>query len=165
MRVKDMLTPSLVIKRVVDAPVTDLSRRGFRVALLDLDNTLANDHVSKPSNYSKEAIAFLQNAGFACCIVSNARSTRSAEFAAELDIQCVSFARKPSPSGIYRALELMQAKSDEAVFFGDQIFTDIVAANRAGVYSILVERIHKKEVLYVRIKRPIERLVRKLHKY
>ena len=160
-----MLTPSLVVKRVLDAPVSDLSKRGFRVALLDLDNTLANDHVRKPSDYSRKAIDYLQNAGFECCIVSNAKSNRSAEFAAELGVQCVSFARKPSPIGIYRALDLMTSKPEEAVFFGDQVFTDIVAANRAGVYSILVEPMHSKEVFYVRIKRPFEKLIRKLHRY
>lgn len=165
MKLKFLLTPRLVVNSVIDAPVGDLFRQGYRIALLDLDNTLAKDHVTRPSEYSREAISFLQHAGFACCIVSNAKSTRSAEFAAELSIPCVSFASKPSPSGIYRALELMNAKPDEAVFFGDQVFTDIVAANRAGVYSILVECVDKKEVFYVKMKRPFEKLIRKMYHF
>lgn len=159
------LVPKLVIAKVIEAPVQELAAKGYRVALLDLDNTIATDHVTSPSDYTRQAISFLQAAGFSCCIVSNAKSTRSADFAAELSIPCVSFAGKPSPKGIFRALTLMGAKPEDAVFFGDQVFTDIVAANRAGVYSILVDRVAKKEVFYVRMKRPFERLVRKIYHF
>lgn len=154
--------PDRIYSRMSDVPFRELHDKGFTTALLDLDNTLAEDHVHEPSEYTRRIIRELEEAGFACCIVSNAKSTRSSDFAAMIPVECISYANKPSPSGIFRALELMHARKEEAVLFGDQIFTDIAAARRAGIYSVLVEPFSKKEVFYVRLKRPLEKIVRRL---
>jgi uncharacterized protein len=157
-----ILRPKSVVVSVVTIDPTLIRELGFKVALLDLDNTLAEDHVTHPTEYSREAIQYLKSLGLVCCIVSNAKSKRSADFAEELGIPCVSYANKPSTSGVVRALALTEHKPDEAVFIGDQIFTDIVAANRAGVYSILVERVTEEELFYIKLKRPFEKLVRRI---
>ena len=157
---KNIFKPDRVFPKMSDVPFAELRSKGLKFALLDLDNTLAADHVHEPSEYSRDIISRLEAAGFTCCIVSNAKSTRSADFAAMIPISCISYAHKPSPSGIFRALDLLGAKKEEAVFFGDQIFTDIAAARRAGIYAVLVEPYSKKEVFYVRIKRPFEKLIR-----
>lgn len=156
----NIFRPDRVFSKMSDVPFAELHSMGFKFALLDLDNTLAADHVHEPSEYSRDIISQLEAAGFTCCIVSNAKSTRSADFAAMIPISCISYAHKPSPSGIFRALDMLGAKREEAVIFGDQIFTDIAAAKRAGIYAVLVEPYSKKEVFYVRIKRPFERLIR-----
>ena len=49
------------------------------------------------------------------------------------------------------------------LFVGDQIFTDIWGANRAGIYTILVKPIHPKEEIQIVLKRYLERIV--LHFY
>lgn len=158
-----LLKPDMVFPKMSDVPFSELHSMGFKFALLDLDNTLASDHVHEPSDYTMEIISKLQENGFTCCIVSNAKSTRSADFASMIPIACISYANKPSPSGILKALDLLGAKKEEAVFFGDQIFTDIVAAKRAGIYAVLVEPYSKKEVFYVRLKRPFEKLIRRIY--
>ena len=157
--------PDMVFPKMSDVPFSKLKSMGLKFALLDLDNTLAEDHVHEPSEYTRDIISRLQNTGFTCCIVSNAKSTRSADFAALISTACISYANKPSPSGIFRALELLGAKREEAVFFGDQIFTDIAAAKRAGVFAVLVEPYTSKEVFYVKIKRPFEKLIRKIYHF
>ena len=162
---KNYLKPDMIFSKMSDVPFSDLHSTGLKFALLDLDNTLAADHVHVPSDYTRDIITRLQNAGFTCCIVSNAKSTRSSDFAAMIPVDCISYANKPSPSGIYRALDLLGAKKEETVLFGDQIFTDIVAAKRAGIFAVLVEPYSKKEVFYVMIKRPFEKLVRLIYHY
>jgi len=157
--------PDMVFSRMSDVPFSKLKSMGLKFALLDLDNTLAEDHVHEPSEYTRDIISRLQNTGFTCCIVSNAKSTRSADFAALIPAACISYANKPSPSGIFRALELLGAKREETVFFGDQIFTDIAAAKRAGIVAVLVEPYTSKEVFYVKIKRPFEKLIRKIYHF
>lgn len=157
--------PDLVFPKMSDVPFSKLKSMGLKFALLDLDNTLAEDHVHEPTEYTRDIISRLQNTGFTCCIVSNAKSTRSADFAALIPTACISYANKPSPSGIFRALELLGAKREEAVFFGDQIFTDIAAAKRAGIFAVLVEPYTSKEVFYVKIKRPFEKLIRKIYHF
>ena len=42
---------------------------------------------------------------------------------------------------------------------GDQIFTDVIGANRCNIFSILVKPIEEKDYLVTKIKRPIENLV------
>ena len=163
--IKNLLTPDVVYNKMTDIPLSSLRDKGFRVALMDLDNTLAEDHVTEPSAYTFEVISKFRKAGFICCIVSNAKSTRSSDFAAKIPVECVSCAHKPSPSGIYRALDLLKATKDEAVFFGDQIFTDIIASKRAGIYAVFVEPVAKKEMLYIRVKRPFERIVRWMYRF
>lgn len=161
----EIFKPDMVFSKMSDVPFAELQSMGFKYALLDLDNTLAEDHVHEPSVYTRDIIARLQKAGFTCCIVSNAKSTRSMDFAALIPAACISYANKPSPSGIFRALELLGAKKEEAVFFGDQIFTDIAAAKRAGIFAVLVEPYNVKEVFYVRIKRPFEKIIRKIYHF
>ena len=43
--------------------------------------------------------------------------------------------------------------------FGDQIFTDVLGANRCKIFSILVNPISKKDLWMTRLKRPLEELV------
>ena len=43
--------------------------------------------------------------------------------------------------------------------FGDQIFTDVIGANRVKMFSILVKPLAEKDLWMTRFKRPIEELV------
>ena len=47
-------------------------------------------------------------------------------------------------------------KEESIAVIGDQIFTDIIGANRCNMFSILVEPISKKDLLITKWKRPIE---------
>ena len=64
--------------------------------------------------------------------------------------------------GRYRIIDfiLSEAKKEESIFIGDQIFTDIIGANRMHMYSILVEPINQKDIFLTWIKRPIENYIK-----
>lgn len=47
---------------------------------------------------------------------------------------------------------------------GDQLFTDIIGANRCKMYPILVNPITEKDILITKIKRPIENWIIKRYK-
>jgi hypothetical protein len=153
--------PNQVCKKLSDFDFDGFYDRGYRFALLDIDNTIAPDRSKEPIEYSREVVRLLQKSGFVCCIVSNAKSSRSLAFSKALGIECVPSAGKPSPTGVLNALAKLNADRRKTVLFGDQMFTDIAAANRAGVYSVLVEPYSNKEIFYVKMKRPFERLMRK----
>ena len=55
----------------------------------------------------------------------------------------------------------MGLEEKEVAVVGDQIFTDILGANRCKMFSILVEPIKEKDMLITRIKRPIENFIKK----
>lgn len=159
------LKPDYVFKKMTDVPFEKFYIDGFRFALLDMDNTIVEDHAERPTQYTQTVMNLLKKSGFESCIVSNAKSTRSENFALELGVSYISYAQKPSPKGIFRAMEKLGAKPDTVIFFGDQLFTDIMAAKRAGIKAIYIEPYQKKEVFYVRLKRPAERFVRFLLRF
>ena len=53
----------------------------------------------------------------------------------------------------------MGTDSSSTLFVGDQLFTDVYGANRAGLYSILVKPINPKEEIQIVLKRYPEKLI------
>ena len=159
------MKPDAVYGSVYDIPLDKLREEGKKCLLLDFDNTLGPDHATKPDKYAFDFIKRIQDSGFICCLVSNAKTGRSAGIAETLGIPCVTYAHKPRPDGIYRALKLMNTDASEAVMIGDQVFTDVIAGRLAPVYTIMVEKYSSKEIWYVVLKRPFEKLVRLIGRF
>ena len=160
MNIFKAMKPDLVAESVKSIDTEDLKSRGITTLLLDFDNTLGPDHSTEPVDFSRECVDNFRRLGFTMCLVSNAKTGRSSNIAKMLDIPCITYAHKPNPSGVRRALELMHSTSSESCMIGDQIFTDVIAGRLAGCYTIMVERFGKKEIWYVALKRPFERIVR-----
>ena len=53
----------------------------------------------------------------------------------------------------------MRLPKEQVLFVGDQLFTDVWGARRAGIRSILVKPIHPKEEIQIVLKRQLERVV------
>lgn len=62
-------------------------------------------------------------------------------------------------NGFMKAKELLQLSEENIGVVGDQVFTDVVGANRCKMCSILTKPIDKRDILITRIKRPFERIV------
>ena len=88
--------------------------------------------------------------------------------AKKLDIPYLYFGKKPLKMGFKKAKKLLEIENNsEIAVVGDQIFTDILGANRVKMIPILVQPISRKDLWYTRIKRPLEDLIikRYLEKY
>ena len=57
----------------------------------------------------------------------------------------------------------MNTNLDNTIFIGDQLFTDVWGAKRAGMHNILVKPINPKEEIQIVLKRYLEKIV--LHFY
>ena len=62
-------------------------------------------------------------------------------FAEGLDAPYIGHAGKPKTPAFFKAMERVGATREQTAIVGDQIFTDILGGNRAGVSAILVEPI------------------------
>ena len=62
-----------------------------------------------------------------------------------------------------KAMEIMGTDRGNSLFIGDQLFTDVWGAKRAGNGNILVKPIPPKEEIQIVLKRYLERIV--LHFY
>ncbi len=165
MNIFKAMKPEKVYENLVRMPWDEFFSNGITTALLDFDNTLGPDHATEPEEYSYECVKMIEEKGIRCCLVSNAKSGRSAKIAEMLNIPVVTYANKPGTSGIFRAIELMKTTPDKCVMVGDQVFTDVIAGNRAGVRTFMVEKLHKHEIWYVMLKRPFEKIVRFIGKF
>lgn len=116
-----------------------LRAKGIKLVLADLDNTLVPYKVPTPP---PEVFAWrdaLAEQGIQLFILSNSRKPgRAQRFAQALDVPYQGHSGKPKRAGYRKAMERMGCTPKETVMIGDQIFTDILGANNAGVTALLI---------------------------
>ena len=119
-----------------------LARRGIRLLLADLDNTLVPYGVPLPDERLRAWRDELKEHGVTLFILSNNRhESRPRIFAQALDVPYIGHAGKPKTPSFFAAMEQMGATREQTAIIGDQIFTDVLGGNRAGVATILVRPI------------------------
>lgn len=139
------LLPGRVCGSIYDLSPAVLRGAGITLLLADLDNTLAKYGQPEPDGRLRDWKNGLEAAGITLFLLSNSRKpTRAAHFAQSLGIPYEGRAGKPGRGGYLRAMERMGRTGAETAMVGDQIFTDTLGANRAGILSILVEPIELK---------------------
>lgn len=150
-----------------DIDFQTLYKSGYRLILTDLDNTLISYDESKPSKALNHKFEELMNIGFEVILISNNVTERINTFVKETTLKGFANARKPLLIGMKRAFKSSSVHDvTKTIIVGDQLMTDIWAANRFGSYSILVNPIKKKtERFYTRFNRRIEvKMLRKIEK-
>lgn len=132
--------------------------KGIRGVIFDIDNTLV-PHGEPADARALELFEKFHEMGMNTCLLSNNKETRVASFAAQVDSPYIYKAGKPSVKNYYRAMKIMGTTKSQTLFVGDQLFTDVYGANRAGIYGILVKPIHPKEEIQIVLKRYLEKIV------
>lgn len=134
--------PDRVYPSILDIDPRALAKEGIKLLLADLDNTLTRYGQTDPDQAVVAWRYALREAGVALFLLSNSRRPdRVRHYAKTLDIPVLGHAGKPSPAGYRSAMEQMGCTPRETAMVGDQIFTDILGAKRAGVTALLVEPI------------------------
>ena len=134
------LVPGRLFDRYADITPEYLRRQGVTLLLSDLDFTLAAKSTRRPDQPLRDWIAGLKAAGIDFMIVSNNRSgSRVTEFCADLGVPYQGHAGKPSTRGLEAAMARAGADRDHTAMLGDKLLTDVLAARRAGVLSLMVE--------------------------
>ncbi len=140
-----------------------LWKKGYRGVMFDIDNTL----VMHGAPATKQAVDFfeqLREKGFDTCLISNNKIGRVESFAKQVNSKYIYDAHKPSTRNYIKAMELMNTDRNTTVFVGDQLFTDVYGANRAGIKTILVSPINPKEEIQIVLKRYLEKIVMHFYK-
>lgn len=146
--------------------VDDLRARGIRCVLVDRDNTLVPRDTNEPPAEVTKWIADLKKRGIAVCMVSNNFHTDAVCASAdEIGCAVVHHAMKPAPVAIKVALLMLGVPAEQTVLVGDQLLTDVLAGNLAGVQTILVRPQSTKDLWYTQLFRKVEHLVLNNAKY
>ncbi len=163
--------PRYRFKSVLDITIEDLHKMGARAIALDIDNTICNDGKENCIDGLEEWLEKVQNAGIKIMIISNAIGKRPRRVAEKLGLAHLSFARKPKPHKLLTGAKLMGVEIGEMAMIGDQIFADIMAANRCGAIPVLVDALQGETrfpIFYAnrrRKEKPIIEEFEKLHGY
>ena len=157
-----LLTPSLLVARVQDVSPHLLETRGIRAVISDLDNTLAPWRSEEFADEVLEWLEALRAADIGVCLASNTHHfARLERISKKLGILYVpGNASKPRRRGLRKALSILGTTPGDTAMIGDQLFTDILAGNRLGLFTVLVNPLTPHEFIGTRlVSRTVERLV------
>ena len=158
------LYPKIYLNNVKEITYELLQENNIKGLILDVDNTLIDYYKNMPEGV-EQWCKDLQKRNIKFCIASNSNKREKIKGVSEkLGIPYVFFAKKPLKMGLNKAKNIMGLKSEEVAVVGDQIFTDVLGANRCKMFSILVEPIKEKDILITIIKRPIENFIKSKYK-
>ena len=154
----DRFFPDEYVASTYIIPFEKLYEDGYRGVIFDIDNTLV-PHGAPADERARKLFRRLEEIGFASCLISNNQEARVKMFNKDIQTNYIYNAHKPSTKKYIRAMEIMGTTRDTTLFVGDQLFTDVWGAKRAGIHNILVRPIHPKEEIQIVLKRRLEKIV------
>ena len=149
--------PTYVFNDITGITPKFLKRKHIKGIVLDIDNTLTTHNNPVPPQSSMDWLARVKKAGIKLIIVSNNKPPRVEPFAQLLDLEYVANGRKPLTYGINEAVRRLGFEKCDIAAIGDQIFTDIMGANLAGIRSCFFYPLEPETSLPFRFKRTIEK--------
>ena len=133
--------PKLIYTALTDVRADLLRKHHIRLLMLDFDNTIVPYTTSTPTPQMEKWLKEMSASDIQLCVVSNSKHDRVKIFCDRYGIPYITHAKKPFTKGIRQCLTQFDVPPREAALVGDQIFTDTLGANCAGVTSILVKAI------------------------
>lgn len=154
-----ILYPKAYFESVKEITIDFLNKNNIKALILDVDNTILDFDKNIPEGIDKWC-EDLKKQGIKFCILSNSNKKEKVKIVAEkLKLPYFYFGTKPLKRGFKKAVNLLEEKEEDIAAVGDQIFTDVIGANRMNLFSILVKPIDEKDLFITKIKRPLENFV------
>lgn len=137
-----------------------LKEHGIKCILFDLDNTIVPLGNLNPSDEFKELLKKLQ-LDFEVIIFTNTGRCRAEKATSYINIEYVHSAHKPNPKKLIKLLNEKKYNENEVAIIGDQMMTDVLVGNRAGITTVLVTPFSKLEAPGTKINRIREYFIMK----
>lgn len=145
------------LKSVLDIDEKFIRKNKVRALILDMDNTLSLHGEPAEEAGVMEWISGMKRLGVRMTVVSNNSAKRVAPLAKKLGLNFTANGLKPLTFGVERALKKMNRGREYTLVVGDQIFTDVMAGNLAGMRTVLVDPFRLEDIWYLKMKRIIEK--------
>ena len=127
-------TIKYMFRKVNDITPEIVRELGLEAILFDLDNTTVKDATLSTIPGSISWIKSLKEAGIKVAIVTNTPHIRALWFSRTFGVRFHAFAKKPLPLGIIRMSRKLKVDIHKIGMVGDQVFTDVAAANQETVF-------------------------------
>ena len=136
------LLPRIEADSLLDLTPQMLLDRGIRLLMLDFDNTIVPYTTNTPTPEMARWLQRMLESDVQICVVSNSKKPRVPTLCTAWGVPYITRAKKPFSRGIRQCLQRYGRRPSECALAGDQIFTDTLGANSAGLTSILVRPLH-----------------------
>lgn len=154
-----MLKPNLHVASVTDVSVAWLREHGVHAVLIDADDTLVVRDGAPVGTDVRAWFDALKAAGIAVALLSNGTRARVAALGVDLGVRAFALSGKPFGFAFRRGLRALGSDARHTAMVGDQLFTDVLGANCAGLISILVTPLSPGRHAHTRAARRLERWV------
>lgn len=135
-----LLQPNLVLGgSVFDISPVLLGRYNLKGLILDVDDTLVPLRQAESDPDLATWMASIKAVGDVWLVSNNVNSSRIKRIATPLGVPYLTSAGKPSRRKLKLALEAMNLPPEQVAMVGDRLLTDVLAGNRLGLFTILVD--------------------------
>ena len=152
--------PKCYQENVFQINYDNLRKKGIKLLIFDLDNTLSLIDEVIPDQKIKELINNL-SVNFKILIASNNQENRVKNFCENLNCNYVSSSFKPTKRIARFIKKNYPYQFNEVAIIGDQLVTDIFLGNRCSIYTILVDPKGVKDLKVTGVNRFIENKIKK----
>lgn len=137
------------------------NKLGIKYIFVDLDNTLDSYKTKIPSKRVYELKDRLSKDNIELIITSNNTGKRVKTYSDALKVRYISSIGKPFSIGLNKNIKKFNINKSNIILIGDQTTTDIAAANRTHIKSVLTDKIVKEDQPTTRFNRLFDKPIRK----
>ena len=135
-----LLQPNLILgANIFELTPQILQANQIKGLILDVDENLVPFKKNETSMVLLHWLAYIKETTPIWLVSNNTSNTRIGKIAESVNLPFISFAKKPSRKRLREAASAMNLPVEQVAMVGDRLFTDILAGNRLGMFTILVE--------------------------
>lgn len=153
----DNFIPDMYQKSIYHINYEKLKEDGIKCLLFDLDNTCVPFKDKEPNKKLVDLFERLKDMEFKVIIFSNATKKRITPFKNGLNVDCSAKSKKPNTNKLMKVIKMFGYDLSEVVIIGDQLFTDILCGNKAGIKTVLVNPMSNDDLIFTKFFRYFER--------
>jgi uncharacterized protein len=154
------LCPVRAVDSVLEIDPVATAASGKRLLLLDVDHTLLPWRRDEIPESTLDWLRRVREAGLQALVISNTRHPERLDRLCErMGLARIQGRHKPNPDMYRRAMAQAGCEPTETLMIGDQLFTDVLGANRCGIDAIWVRQMEDRDFITTRCLRSLERVL------
>ncbi|MFT9004683.1 MAG: YqeG family HAD IIIA-type phosphatase [Liquorilactobacillus hordei] len=153
--------PTWMISSIYEITPDEIKKMGIKVVLTDLDNTLIAWDNPDGTPELRKWLEVMNAEKIPVIVVSNNNKKRVEKAVEPLGLPFISRAMKPLTKGINEAKKKLNLEDSQIVLVGDQLLTDVAAANAAKIKSIWVKPLVETDAWNTKLNRFLEKIIKK----
>ena len=152
--------PDRYINRITDINSDFFKEEDIKGVIIDIDNTVIDAKKNVIDGLIEWKNELTENDIEVIILSNTVDRPKVATIANLLDVDYFIFGRKPNLGGFNKARKHLNLPAENMAVIGDQIFTDILGANKAGMLSVLVNPLQEQlDYFITKWRRPFEERV------